>query len=58
MPSELGGCRGEHSDASPALKYRHPENPDLSWSGGGRQPTWIREAIDAGRSLTDFEIRA
>ena len=55
MPSELGGRRGEHSDAPPPAKYRHPENPDLTWSGRGRRPAWIREAVGAGRALSDFE---
>jgi DNA-binding protein H-NS len=27
-------------------KYRHPENPALTWSGRGRQPSWFKEAID------------
>lgn len=58
MPSELGGRRGEHSEASPVAKYRHPENPDLTWSGRGRRPAWIREGVEAGRALSDFEIGA
>lgn len=37
-------------------KYRHPENPELTWTGRGRQPAWIKEAVDAGRSLDDFLI--
>lgn len=37
-------------------KYRHPENPDLTWSGRGRQPRWISEALKAGKSLDDFAI--
>lgn len=37
-------------------KYRHPENPDLTWSGRGRKPGWIAEALDAGKSLDDFAI--
>jgi DNA-binding protein H-NS len=58
MPSELGSRRGEHSDASPSAKYRHPENPDLTWSGRGRRPAWIRDAVEAGRALGDFESGA
>ena len=37
-------------------KYRHPENPDLTWSGRGRKPGWIVEALEAGRSLDDLAI--
>lgn len=37
-------------------KYRHPENLDLTWTGRGRKPGWIVEALDAGKSLDDFAI--
>lgn len=39
-----------------APKYRHPENPSLTWSGRGRKPKWIVEAIEAGKSVEDFAI--
>ena len=58
MPSELGGARGKERDTTSSPKYRHPENPELSWSGRGRRPAWIREAVEAGRSLSDFEVGA
>ena len=37
-------------------KFRHPENPDLTWSGRGRQPQWYKEAIEAGASPEDFMV--
>ena len=37
-------------------KYRHPENPAVTWSGRGRQPGWIKEALEAGKSLDEFAI--
>ncbi|MEM9432145.1 MAG: H-NS histone family protein [Pseudomonadota bacterium] len=42
---------------SPKAKYRHPENPTLTWSGRGRQPVWIKEGLDAGKSLDDYAIK-
>lgn len=42
--------------AASAPKYRHPENPDITWSGRGRKPAWIAEGLDAGKSLEDFAI--
>ena len=30
-----------------APKYRHPDTPELTWSGRGRQPAWYKEAIEA-----------
>lgn len=42
---------------SPSVaKYRHPENPELTWSGRGRKPGWISEALGAGKSLEDLAI--
>lgn len=32
-------------------KYRHPENPEMTWSGRGRQPVWVKEALAEGKSL-------
>ncbi|WOI56915.1 H-NS histone family protein [Palleronia sp. LCG004] len=40
---------------SPA-KYRNPEDPRMTWTGRGRQPGWIKEALDQGKSLEDFKI--
>ncbi|MFC3166607.1 H-NS family nucleoid-associated regulatory protein [Paracoccus fontiphilus] len=37
-------------------KYRHPENSELTWSGRGRKPGWIAEALESGKSLDDFAI--
>jgi DNA-binding protein H-NS len=37
-------------------KFRNPEDPRQTWSGRGRQPAWIKEALDEGRSLDEFAI--
>ncbi len=39
-----------------APKYRHPVNPALTWSGRGRKPGWIAEALAGGKALEDFAI--
>ena len=28
------------------VKFRHPENSDLTWSGRGKQPGWLKEALE------------
>lgn len=38
-------------------KYRHPENADLTWTGRGRQPEWIKEALAQKKSLNEFLIK-
>jgi DNA-binding protein H-NS len=42
--------------APPEAKYRHPENPAVTWSGRGRKPGWIAEGLAAGKALEDFAI--
>ncbi|WFE77184.1 H-NS histone family protein [Roseinatronobacter sp. S2] len=37
-------------------KYRHPENPALTWSGRGRKPLWFVEALSAGKAAEDMAI--
>jgi DNA-binding protein H-NS len=36
------------------IKYADPTNPAHVWSGRGKQPTWFREAIAAGKKPDDF----
>lgn len=39
------------------IAYRHPENPQLTWSGGrGRRPQWIKDWEAAGRSLDEAKV--
>lgn len=29
-------------------KHRHPENPEITWTGRGRKPGWFVDALAAG----------
>jgi len=37
-------------------KYRNPENPAQTWSGRGRKPQWVHDALAKGADITDLEI--
>lgn len=39
-----------------APKYAHPENPEMTWTGRGRQPKWVVQAMKDGKSLDDLLI--
>jgi DNA-binding protein H-NS len=41
---------------SATAKYRHPENPSLTWSGRGRTPKWIADHEAKGGSRDDYAI--
>lgn len=37
-----------------AAKYRHPDNPGLTWAGRGKRPQWVNEWLDSGRTLEEL----
>jgi len=37
-------------------RYRNPADASQTWTGRGRQPKWIAEALAGGKSLDDFRI--
>ncbi len=39
-----------------AAKYRNPADPTQTWTGRGRQPGWIKQALADGVALETFEI--
>lgn len=38
------------------IKYQHPENPTLTWTGRGKPPAWMQELLDGGAEKHDFAI--
>ncbi len=41
-----------------APKYANPEDPQMTWSGRGRQPRWAAAALAQGKTLEDLAIQA
>jgi DNA-binding protein H-NS len=37
-------------------KFRDADNPERTWSGRGKRPSWLQEKLAQGRSLEDFAI--
>lgn len=52
----IGAGKRKGAKASGPAKYRHPENPALTWTGRGRRPNWVTAALEQGRSLEDLAI--
>lgn len=38
-------------------QYENPEDITQTWTGRGRQPKWIAEALAGGRKLDDFRMK-
>lgn len=54
--AELVGTHVKAPRARPDAKYRHPENPSLTWSGRGRRPKWFLDALASGNSVENMTI--
>jgi len=38
------------------VKYRHPEDPEKTWTGRGVMPVWLQTLINAGHDRSEFEV--
>lgn len=52
----LGGVSEPKVKKAVAVKYRHPENADLAWTGRGRQPKWVADFIISGGNLEQLLV--
>lgn len=40
-----------------AIKYRHPDDQESSWSGRGRQPVWVKEWVASGKAIEKLLVK-
>jgi DNA-binding protein H-NS len=52
----LDDILSEKSGSKGLPKYANPANPEQTWTGRGRQPNWVKEALAKGKSLDDLAI--
>lgn len=48
--------RGPKSGGTVAVKYRHPKDAALQWTGRGRQPKWVEAWVSGGGKLDDLKV--
>lgn len=34
-----------------AVRYRHPDSATQQWTGRGRQPLWVKQWVESGKSI-------
>jgi DNA-binding protein H-NS len=51
-----GGQGRSGRRASAAVKYRNTADPSQTWTGRGKHPNWLRDAIAAGAEIESFRI--
>lgn len=50
------GGKGRASKGAAVIKYRNPKDTSQTWSGRGRKPNWITEAVGKGQKLESFAV--
>jgi DNA-binding protein H-NS len=46
----------KRTTAGQNVKYRNPVDPSQTWTGKGRKPAWLIEALTSGKTLEDFAV--
>ena len=52
--SELVG--GKRGGRTVAVKYRNPKDSSQTWTGRGRRPAWLVDAVKKGAKLESFLV--
>ncbi|MES2206350.1 MAG: H-NS histone family protein [Pseudomonadota bacterium] len=47
---------GKKAANSVEAKFRNPENNEETWTGRGKKPKWVQDALANGQSLDNFKI--
>lgn len=51
-----GGGKSPTKGSKAQAKYRNPNDPAQTWTGRGRKPGWVHEALARGADITELEI--
>lgn len=54
--AQLTGGKVGRKQAVSTPKYANPSDPSQTWTGRGRKPKWMEEALKAGKALQDMLI--
>jgi len=52
----VGSVQESRKHAKVPPKYRNPNEPSETWSGRGKRPRWLAQALLAGQKIEDFVI--
>lgn len=51
---EIFATGGKTTKGAP--KYANPNDASQTWTGRGRKPNWVIEALSSGKTIEDLEI--
>jgi DNA-binding protein H-NS len=54
---DIMGTQVRAKGATVAVRYRHPSDSSLQWTGRGRQPKWIKDWLALDLSLDALRVK-
>ncbi|HEX4842860.1 MAG TPA: H-NS histone family protein [Limnobacter sp.] len=58
--AELGGglvkSKGKRELGPAPVRFRHPKDASLTWSGRGKRPNWMKDAMAAGFTEDQMKV--
>lgn len=54
--AELTPLQAGKKRKAAVAKYANPADPSQTWTGRGRKPHWVQEAIAAGKTMEDLLV--
>ena len=52
----VGGKKQRGRKGAVVVKYRNPKDASQTWSGRGRKPNWLVEALKKGAKIENFAV--
>jgi DNA-binding protein H-NS len=52
----FGRKRGPKPGHKASVKYRNPKDPSQTWTGRGRKPNWLTDAVKKGGKLDSYAV--
>ncbi|ALK98846.1 histidinol phosphate phosphatase [Massilia sp. WF1] len=50
------GVKATGKSGSVAVRFRNPDDESQQWTGRGRQPKWVKEWVEGGKSLDKLRV--
>ena len=56
-PHQVLGLEPVGNSDSKSVRFCNPADPQQTWSGRGKRPRWLKDALAAGARLDDFKVQ-
>ena len=54
--TNVRAAKSAQGGGSVAVRFRNPDNASQQWTGRGRQPKWVKEWVEGGKSMDKLRV--